>query len=179
VTVRSGAVVWLTGLSGAGKTTVATRVAEVLAGRGLRVEHLDGDVLRTTLGQSGFTRPAREAYLEAVGQLAARLEGEGAVVVASLISPYRASRAGIRARCRRFLEVFVSTSLEVCERRDAKGLYAKARRGQIPHFTGIDDPYEAPLAPDVVVDTARCSVDEAVAEIIRRFDDLLGRDEET
>lgn len=161
----TGSVVWLTGLPGAGKTTIARIVVDRLRAAGRVVEHLDGDVLRARFGATGFSRPEREAYLERVADLAARLEDQGMVVVASLVSPYRASRAAIRARCRHFLEVFVSTPLEECERRDPKGMYARARRGEIPHFTGVSDPYEPPLTPDLVIDTVAGSA-EAAAELI-------------
>jgi len=172
VTHQAGAVIWLTGLSGAGKTTVASLVVERLRSRGVWVEHLDGDVLRSQLGRPGFSRADREKYLAEVGALASRLESEGAVVVASLISPYQSSRDDIRRRCRRFVEVYVSTPLATCERRDPKGLYARARRGEIDHFTGISDPYEPPSRAAVSIDTTLVTPDEAANRILAAFGDL-------
>ncbi len=160
---------WLTGLPGSGKTTIATIVAERLRSAGRRVEHLDGDVLRARFGATGFERPDREVYLGRVGALAAGLEAEGAVVVASLVSPYRASRDAIRARCGRFMEVFVATPLDECERRDPKGMYARARRGEILHFTGVDDPYEPPLRPELTIDTMTMTAGEAAELILDRL----------
>ena len=167
----SGAVAWLTGLPGSGKTTISTIVAERLRSAGRRVEHLDGDVLRAQFGVTGFERPDREAYLARVGALAAGLEAEGAVVVAALVSPYRASRDAIRARCTRFVEVYVATPLHECERRDPKGMYARARRGEILHFTGVDDPYEPPPCPELTIDTLTMAPDEAAELILDRLGD--------
>ena len=165
-----GVVVWLTGLPGAGKTTIAALVAARLRTAGRRVEHLDGDVLRAQLGETGFSRLERESFLERVGGMASQFEAEGAVVVASFVSPYRASRGAIRARCRQFIEVFVATPLAECERRDPKGLYARARRGEILHFTGIDDPYESPTDPELTIDTRTVPPDGAADLILARVD---------
>ncbi len=145
------AVVWLTGYSGAGKTTIGTALVARLDGAGIPAVLLDGDEIRRTTGTVGFSRADRDRHVEAVGQMAARSEQEGRLAVVALISPYRASRAAARKACRRFLEVHVATSLEVCEARDPKGLYARARSGAISQFTGIDDPYEAPLHPDLTI----------------------------
>jgi adenylylsulfate kinase len=153
-------VIWFTGLSGAGKSTIAAALRDRLAGS-LPIEYLDGDVVRE-FSPSGFTRPERDAHVRRVGYLASRLEHHGVTSVCALISPYEESRAWVRSMCQRFIEVHVSTPLSECERRDVKGLYARARAGAISQFTGIDDPYEAPRAPDVSVDTSRMSVCEAV-----------------
>jgi adenylylsulfate kinase len=115
----------------------------------------------------GFTRPERDAHIRRVGYLASRLEHHGVIVIAALVSPYRSSRDFVRGLCRRFVEVFVATPLVECERRDVKGLYARARRGEIANFTGIDDPYEPPESPELVVDTTGLSVDEAADQIAR------------
>jgi adenylylsulfate kinase len=163
-------VVWLTGLSGSGKSTVARRVVERLAARGEAVEYLDGDAIRDVFPATGFSREERDAHVRRVGWVASRLERHGVTVVASLISPYRASRDFVRGLCGRFLEVHVATPLEECERRDAKGLYARARRGEIRQFTGLDDPYEAPEAPDLRLDTTGLSVDEAAARVLALLD---------
>jgi adenylylsulfate kinase len=155
------AVVWFTGLSGSGKSTIAVWVAERLQEAGARVERIDGDVIRDLFPHTGFSRAERDAHVRRLGYLASRLEHHGVFVVASLISPYRDSRDFARRLCRRFIEVHVATPIEECERRDVKGLYAKARRGDIREFTGIDDPYEPPLAPEVVVDTSSLDVASA------------------
>jgi adenylylsulfate kinase len=159
-------VLWFTGLPGSGKSTIAGRVGTELAGRGLPVECLDGDRIRQLLASSGFTRPEREAHVRSVGYLASRLEAHGIFVVASLVSPYAESRDFVRGLCRNFVEVYVSTPLEECERRDPKGLYARARRGEISNFTGIDDPYEPPSRPEVTIDTREVSADRAGAMVL-------------
>jgi adenylylsulfate kinase len=164
-------VIWFTGLSGSGKSTVAKHVADTLRAEGRRIEMLDGDAIRAVFPMTGFTRSERDAHVKRVGYLASRLEFHGVTVVASLVSPYRESRDFVRGLCREFVEIHVSTPIEECERRDVKGLYAKARRGEISSFTGIDDPYEAPTTPELVLDTSRMSVEEAsarVMETIRR-----------
>lgn len=163
------AVIWFTGLSGSGKSTIAEWVASDLTRRGLRVERLDGDSIREIFPHTGFTRPERDAHIRRVGFLAGKLERHGVFVVASLVSPYAESRQAVRAMCQSFLEVYVSTPLEECERRDVKGLYAKARRGEIRHFTGIDDPYEEPDRPDVTIDTRDTTVEAAGTRILRQL----------
>jgi adenylylsulfate kinase len=165
------AVVWFTGLSGSGKSTVANWVAGELRRRGLRAEALDGDTIRDIFPNTGFTKAERDAHIKRVGYLASKLEQNGVFVVASFVSPYQDSREFVRGLCRTFIEVHVATPLEECERRDTKGLYARARRGEIRNFTGIDDPYEPPAAPEIVIDTSRVSVEEAgrrVIDVLRR-----------
>jgi adenylylsulfate kinase len=159
-------VVWFTGLSGSGKSTVSAWVAGELRRRGLRVEELDGDSIRDIFPNTGFTKDERDAHIKRVGYLASKLEANGVTVVASFVSPYRESRDFVRSLCRNFIEVHVSTPIEECERRDVKGLYAKARRGEIRNFTGVDDPYEPPAAPDLVIDTSRLSVPDAGARVL-------------
>lgn len=160
------AVIWLTGLSGSGKSTIADWVTTALRARGLKVERLDGDTIRDIFPATGFTRPERDAHLRRVGFLASKLEAQGVFVVASFVSPYEESRRFVRSLCRHFIEVHVATPLEECERRDVKGLYARARRGDIPHFTGISDPYEPPVAPELVLDTRHESVEASGARIL-------------
>ncbi|MGH7499927.1 MAG: adenylyl-sulfate kinase [Gemmatimonadales bacterium] len=162
------AVVWLTGLSGAGKSAIAGQLVETLRSRGLSVEHLDGDTVRD-LFPTGFTREERHEHNRRMAFLASRLEHHGVTVVASFVSPYRASRQFARELSRRFIEVHVSTPIEECERRDVKGLYARARLGELRHFTGIDDPYEPPAAAEVTLDTRELSVDQSVARIVERL----------
>jgi adenylyl-sulfate kinase len=151
-----GATVWLTGLSGSGKSTIASAVAAVLTARGQLTYTLDGDNLRHGLnGDLGFSAEDRAENVRRVGEVARLMADAGVVAIVPLISPYRAGRDHARALHAEadlpFVEVFVDTPIELCEQRDPKGLYAKARAGEIKGFTGIDDPYEAPLAPELVL----------------------------
>ena len=159
--VHDPAVFWFTGLSAAGKSTIASALADELRLRGVPTEYLDGDAVRL-FSPAGFSRAERDAHVKRVGFLASRLEHHGITVVCALISPYADAREYVRGLCRRFVEVYVSTPLAECERRDPKGLYARARRGEIAGFTGIDDPYEPPVSPDVVLDTSSMTVEDAV-----------------
>jgi adenylylsulfate kinase len=160
------AVLWFTGLSGSGKSTIADRVARELRRRGWAVERLDGDQLRHRFPGTGFTRPERELHLRRVGYLAALLEKHGVTVIASLVSPYARSRRLIRKLCRNFVEIYVAAPLAVCERRDPKGLYRQARRGALKNFTGIDDPYEAPRHPEIVLDTTALTAAGAARKVL-------------
>lgn len=162
-------VLWFTGLSGSGKSTIAVRVHEELERRGMDVEYIDGDALRSVFPNTGFTRAEREEHLRRTGYLASRLQAHGITVVASFVSPYRESRDFVRRLCPDFVEVYVATPLEECERRDVKGLYARARRGEIPNFTGIDDPYEPPEHPEITLDTRVLTVDQCVASVLARL----------
>ena len=164
---------WFTGLSGSGKSTIATRVRAELESRGVAVENIDGDALREVFPNTGFTRAEREEHLRRTGYMASRLAAHGVTVVASLVSPYRESRDFIRKLCRDFVEIYVATPLEECERRDVKGLYARARRGELRNFTGIDDPYEPPENPELTLDTRALSVEQCVAEVLARFEGQL------
>jgi adenylylsulfate kinase len=152
-----GFTLWFTGLSGAGKTTIAELVAPKLEQRGLLVERLDGDVVRTHLTKGlGFSKEDRDANIERIGWVASRLTRHGAAVIVSAISPYEATRRKVRELVEEqgaFVEVYVATPVEECARRDVKGLYAKARSGEIPEFTGISDPYEEPERPELRIDT--------------------------
>jgi adenylylsulfate kinase len=167
---RPPAVVWFTGLPGAGKTTIATRVATELAARGLKVEHLDGHSIRHLFPATGFSRDERNVHIKRIGYLASRLERHGVIVIASFVSPFEEARAFARSLCQNFIEVHVATPLAVCEMRDAnaKGLYQRARRGEIKDFTGIDSPYEEPKDPELRLDAAEISVDAASALVIAR-----------
>ena len=162
-------VLWFTGLSGSGKSTIAVRVYDELVRRGIDVEYIDGDSLRDVFPNTGFTRAEREEHLRRTGYMASRLAAHGVTVVGSFVSPYRESRDFIRRLCSNFLEIYVATPLEECERRDVKGLYARARRGEIKNFTGIDDPYEPPEKPELTLDTLLLSVDESVTKILKHF----------
>lgn len=162
----TGGVLWFTGLSGSGKSTIARRVVEALERQGNAIEYLDGDTIRDIFPATGFTREERDAHIRRVGYLASRLERHGVTVVASLVSPYVASRQFVRALCRDFVEIWISTPYEECERRDIKGLYARARRGEVKHFTGLDDPYEAPEHPELNIDTTGISIEQAVERVL-------------
>ncbi len=166
-------VVWFTGLSGSGKSTLADLLHDRLMKRGYRVERLDGDVVRSVFPQTGFTREDRNEHVRRVGFLASMLEKNGVIVISSFISPYKESRDFVRNLCNLFIEIHVSTSLEECERRDIKGLYAKARKGEITRFTGIDDPYEEPENPEVRVDTGGKSELESVQEVEKYLERYL------
>ena len=166
------AVLWFTGLSGSGKSTIASSVRDALVQRGLRVEYLDGDSIRHIFPATGFTRPERDTHIKRVGFLASRLEQHGVFVVASLVSPYEESRQFVRGLCNEFIEIYVSTPLEECERRDVKGLYARARRGELKNFTGIDSPYEAPENPELRIDTTTLSPEQAADRIVAHLEAL-------
>lgn len=163
---KPGMVLWFTGLSGSGKTTIAREVIARLEAAGRAVELLDGDAIRELFPATGFTRPDRDAHIKRVGWLASRLERHGVIVVASLVSPYVSSRDFVRGLCRDFREIYISTSFAECEKRDVKGLYARARAGEVKNFTGLDDPYEPPVKPELMIDTTMVSVDQASAQVL-------------
>ena len=156
-----GAVLWFTGLSGSGKSTLASDIARRLVELGLPVEHLDGDQLRAMFPGTGFSREERDSHARRVGFLSSLLEKYGVFVVTSLISPYSESRRAVRDMCTGFIEIHVSTPLDVCEKRDPKGLYRRARNGEITQFTGVTDPYEAPTDPELTIDTSSMSAERA------------------
>jgi adenylylsulfate kinase len=172
----SGFVVWLTGLSAAGKSTIASHVAGELEGRGLLVDRLDGDIVRERLTKGlGFSKEDRDENIARIGWVASRLARAGAVVVVSAISPYEEARQGARRLTEEhapFVEVYVATSLEECERRDPKGLYARAHAGEIKDFTGVDDPYEEPVSPELRLDTEGRTPEESAAAVIRTLEQL-------
>ena len=171
---RSGFILWFTGLSGAGKSTLANRVAPILRERGVRVEILDGDEVRENLSKGlTFSKEDRDVNVRRIAFVANLLARNGTCAITAAISPYRAIRDECRAKSDApFVEVFVDAPLAVTEARDVKGLYKKARAGEIPHFTGVTDPYEPPLAPEITVRTGEESLDESaskvVAELVRR-----------
>ncbi len=161
---QEGVAVWLTGLSGAGKTTISIPLCERLESMGYRVQRLDGDVVREKLTPDlGFTKEDRDKNIERVTFIAERLVRHGVITVCAFISPYRAERQYARGEIGRFVEVFVKCPLEVCEERDVKGLYAKARAGEIKNFTGISDPYEN---AEITVDTSQSTLEAEVDAII-------------
>jgi len=166
-------VVWLTGLSGSGKSTLAEKVYLYLKDQGLRVERLDGDVVRSQFPQTGFSKKDRNDHIRRVGSMASSLERQGVIVVASFISPYKEAREEVRRACKNFIEVYVDTPLQECERRDPKGLYKKVRSGQISHFTGVDDPYEIPEAPEIIIKTQGRTVEESFKELILAIEAIV------
>jgi adenylylsulfate kinase len=174
-----GAVLWFTGLSGSGKSTIGHRVERMLIERGAFAYVLDGDNVRHGLNSDlGFAAEDRVENIRRIGEVARLFADAGALVLSAFISPYRKDRDRVRGLMGpgEFIEVFVDTPLEICEARDPKGLYKKARAGEISNFTGLDAPYEAPENPEVHLQTANLSVDEAAAQVIRFLDEqnILG-----
>ncbi len=165
--------IWFTGLPCSGKSTLARLLEVKIKERGFPVVVLDGDEVRTWLTAGlGFSREDREENIRRIAHLAMFQNRAGMATITAAISPYQRAREAARRVIDRFVEVYAECSLEVCEQRDVKGLYKKARRGEVQHFTGISDPYEAPLAPEVIVRTDRESKDECVARIIERIEEL-------
>ncbi|HET6415667.1 MAG TPA: adenylyl-sulfate kinase [Polyangiales bacterium] len=165
-----GAILWLTGLSGSGKSTIGHRVERMLIERGAFAYVLDGDNIRHGLNRDlGFSPEDRVENIRRIGEVARLFADAGALVLSAFISPYRQDRDRVRALMGpgEFIEVFVDTPLEICEARDPKGLYKKARAGEISNFTGLDAPYEAPENPEVHLETADLSVDGAASQVIR------------
>jgi len=164
---QKGFVLWLTGLSQSGKTTTADKVYEILKERGLRIERLDGDVVREHLSSDlGFSKRDRDENIKRIGFVSGLLSKNGIGVIASFISPYKLERQGVRERSQNFIEIFCNCPLEICEERDTKGLYAKARSGEIKEFTGISDPYENPINPDVEIKTGEEGIEECAGKIV-------------
>jgi len=173
VTFR-GVTLWLTGLSGAGKSTIALALAEVIKAKGRqRLELLDGDIVRQNLTKGlGFSKEDRDENIRRIGFVAHLLTRNGVIVIVSAISPYRDIRQEVSDRIGDFIEVYVNAPLEVCEQRDVKGLYKKARSGEIKQFTGVSDPYDSPLNPTVECQTAQETIDESVAKIVTKMTEL-------
>lgn len=162
-----GFTLWLTGLSGAGKTTIGIGVEQALRAQGLRVERLDGDVVRQSLTRDlGFSREDRDRNIERVAFVAHLLSRNEVAVICCFISPYRAARDRTRADIPNFIEVYVDAPVAVCAARDTKGLYAQALRGELDGFTGVTDPYEAPLHPELILSTASETPAESIARVL-------------
>jgi adenylylsulfate kinase len=171
--VGKGFTVWLTGLPGAGKTTTARGLEHALKTKGLRVEVLDGDEIRKALSpEAGFSREDRERHIRRVAHVSKLLARNGVAVIVSLVSPYRSVREHARREIRNFVEVWVKCPLETCIQRDPKGLYKKALAGELENMTGIQDPYEEPLNPEVVVDTEAEPPEACVEKILNKLREL-------
>jgi adenylyl-sulfate kinase len=175
--VQKGWVVWFTGMSGAGKSTLSVPVAEALAKAGHRVELLDGDEVRTHLSKGlGFSKEDRDTNVRRIGFVAELLAKHGVIAVTAAISPYRNVRDEVRrrvtARGAGFCEVYMHCPVEVLAERDVKGLYKKALAGEIPHFTGVSDPYEPPREPEVTVDSSRDSIDAGISRVLAKLAEL-------
>ncbi|MCH8064377.1 MAG: adenylyl-sulfate kinase [Chloroflexi bacterium] len=168
-----GVTIWFTGLSGAGKTTIAEKLVQVLRDRGRKVEILDGDVVRTNLSKGlGFSKEDRDTNIRRIGFVCNLLARNGVFAIASAISPYRSVRDEIRATHSDFVEVYIRCSIEKLTERDVKGLYAKALSGEIKNFTGISDPYEEPLNPEVLLDSETETEEESLAKLVARLEEL-------
>jgi adenylylsulfate kinase len=175
--VRAGGfTLWFTGLSGSGKSTIAHLVGPELDRRGLVVEYLDGDTVRTHLSKElGFSKEDRDTHIERVGWVASRLTRQGGAVIAAAISPYEETRRKARELVEPFgpfVEVYVKASVDECARRDVKGLYEKAFRGEIKEFTGVNDPYEEPSSPELVLDSEAHTPEESAALVVARLEEL-------
>ena len=168
-----GFTLWFTGLSGAGKSTLATALEPMLRDRGCKVEVLDGDIVRTNLSKGlGFSKEDRDTNIRRIGFVAQLLTRNGVAVMTAAISPYTEVRRECREMIGDFVEVFVKCPVEVCAERDVKGLYKKAMAGEIPHFTGVSDPYEDPEHAEVIVETDRESVEASVAKVLAKLEEL-------
>jgi adenylylsulfate kinase len=170
---QKGVTIWFTGLSGAGKTTITKALAEHLNQKDYSIEVLDGDVVRQNLTKGlGFSKEDRDENIRRIGFVANLLTKHGVIVLVSAISPYQQIRQEVREKIGDFVEVFVNAPLATCESRDVKGLYKKARAGEIKGFTGIDDPYEAPLDPEVECRTDLETLEESLSKVLTKLDNL-------
>ncbi|MBH8567052.1 adenylyl-sulfate kinase [Nostoc sp. CENA67] len=168
----SGFTLWFTGFSGAGKTTISKGVALELKARGCRVEVLDGDTVRTYLSSElGFSKKDRDTNVRRIGFVSSLLSRNQVIAIVAAISPYRDVRNEVRHMNQTFVEVYVKASLEACEQRDVKGLYALARAGKVKEFTGIDSPYEEPLNPEITCNTQYETINESIAKVIKALEE--------
>ncbi|MCD6331209.1 MAG: adenylyl-sulfate kinase [Thermoplasmata archaeon] len=167
-----GCVVWFTGLPCSGKTTIAKKLMEILREKGKDVELLDGDTVRDYIRNKDFSKEGRNKHLRYIALMAKLLAERGVIVLCSFVSPYRENRDFARSICNNFIEVYVKASLDTCIQRDVKGMYKKALNGEIKGFTGIDDPYEEPENPEIIVETDKESVEESVEKVLDKLVEL-------
>lgn len=164
---QTGFTLWFTGLSGAGKSTIANILEKKFQEKGLKIEILDGDVVRTHLSKGlGFSKEDRDTNIRRIGYVASMLSRNGVISVTAAISPYKEIRNEVREMSENFIEVYAKCPLEIVEKRDVKGLYKKARAGEIPQFTGISDPYEEPISPEITVETNKETPEESAGKIL-------------
>jgi len=170
---QKGFTAWFTGLPCCGKTTIADRVAHILKEKGYEVERLDGDTVRKNLTKDlGFSKEDRDENINRVTLLAKDLTQTGIAVLATFVSPYSERREKSRKEIVDFIEIYVKCPLEICKKRDVKGMYKKAFAGEIKNFTGVDDPYEEPKNPELIVNSDKETVDESVEKVLKKFEEL-------
>ncbi|MCD6448447.1 MAG: adenylyl-sulfate kinase [Thermoplasmata archaeon] len=167
-----GVTVWFTGLPCSGKTTIAKELMKQLKEQGKDVELLDGDTVRDYIRNKDFSKEGRNKHLRYIALMAKLLAERGVVVLCSFVSPYRENRDFARSICENFVEVYVKTPVEVCIQRDVKGMYKKALNGEIKGFTGVDDPYEEPENPEIIVETDKESVEESVEKVMKKLKEM-------
>jgi adenylyl-sulfate kinase len=170
---QEGFTLWFTGLPCSGKSAIADRLAEILKARGRKVERLDGDIVRQSLTRDlGFSKKDRDENIRRVTFVAKLLSRNGVAVLTSFVSPYREIRAESRREINNFIEVYTKCSLDTCIERDVKGMYKKAMCGEIKEFTGISDPYEEPINPDILLETDKETLEQSVEKVLSRLDEL-------
>jgi adenylylsulfate kinase len=170
---NAGFTIWFTGLSGSGKSTLSEIIEQRLQARGRNVEILDGDVVRTHLSKGlGFSKEDRDTNIKRIAFVCSLLTRNGVVCISAAIAPYREAREWARKEIGNFVEIYVNCPLEVCRQRDVKGLYKLVDEGKMKNFTGVDDPYEAPENPDLVVETDKETIDESVERILAKLEEL-------
>jgi len=169
---EKGVTVWFTGLPCSGKTTIAKEVKRILEERGMDVELLDGDTVRDYIRNKDFSKEGRNKHLRYIAVMAKLLSQRGVIVLCSFVSPYRENRDFARSICANFVEVYVKTPVEVCIERDVKGMYKKALNGEIKGFTGIDDPYEEPENPELVVETDKETLEESTQKVLEKLKEM-------
>ena len=170
---HQGFTIWFTGLPSCGKTTIADQIAIILRKKGYKVEQLDGDVVRKIVSKDlGFSKQDRDENIRRASILAKTLVDDNTIVLASFVSPYRKLRREARKEIQKFIEVYVRCPIELCIQRDVKGLYKKALEGKLKDFTGVDDPYEEPEHPELIVDTDKESIEESVNKVLKKIEEL-------
>jgi len=170
---QKGFTAWFTGLPCCGKTTIADKVAEILKKRGYKVERLDGDIVRKDLTKDlGFSKEDRDENIRRVSYLAKNLTKSGLIVLATFVSPYKARREKSREEIGNFVEIYVKCPVEVCKKRDVKGMYKKALAGEIKNFTGVDDPYEEPDNPELIINSDKETIGESVEKVLKKLEEL-------